>query len=68
MKAYELQVQVTSEGHLDLPKNLLKALSHEENVKMIILVPESSDMDWSREVTEQFFEGYSDLDSVYDGL
>ena len=70
MMAYDIPIKVTAEGKIELPDALVAQLPHEQVVRVIILVPESTDQSeqaaWSRLTAEQFFTGYSETDSVYD--
>ena len=70
MKAYEFPVKVTSKGKLELPEALKRLLPNNQVVRIIILVNEATDLEeqaaWSRLTAEQFFEGYSEADAVYD--
>ena len=72
MRAYEIPIKVTAEGKIELPDALLAQLPHEQMVRVIILVPESTDEGkqaaWSRLTAEQFFAGYSETDSIYDKI
>ncbi len=73
MKAYEVPVKVTIEGKLELPDKLLKLLPRGQVVRLIILIDEvTTDLEeetaWSRLAIEQFFAGYSEADSIYDGI
>lgn len=72
MKAYEIPVKISAEGKLELPEDLLTLLPREQVVRMVILVPESTDREehamWSRLTAEQFFAGYSETDSIYDRI
>jgi len=72
MKAYDVLARITEDGRLELPKAILKLLPRGQEVRLIILVPEKSDLeeeiDWSRLTAEQFFAGYAEMDSVYDDL
>jgi hypothetical protein len=77
MKAYEFPAQVTPEGTLALPLEVLTHLSSPQVVRVIVLVNESlvneavdlaEEADWSRLAAEQFAAGYSESDSIYDTL
>jgi hypothetical protein len=72
MKAYEIPIKVTKEGEIELLDALLELLPREQVVRVIILVPESTDAEeqavWSRLTTEQFFAGYNEADSIYDRI
>ena len=69
MRAYEIPIKVTAEGKIELPDALVAQLPHEQVVRVIILVPESTGQSeqaaWSRVTAEQFFAGYSEGDSIY---
>ena len=72
MKAYEIPIKVTKEGKIELLDALLELLPREQVVRVIILIPEPTDIEeqaaWSRLAEEQFFAGYSQVDSIYDRI
>ena len=72
MKAYEIPLKVTAEGKIELPDALLALLPPGQTVRAIILVPEPADQEkdaeWSQLTTAQFLAGYSEADSIYDGV
>lgn len=72
MKAYEFPVKVTSEGKLELPDTLREVLPSNQVVRAIILISEPTDSSeqiaWSHITAEQFFNGYSQADAVYDKI
>ncbi|MFB3119788.1 MAG: hypothetical protein ACE1Y2_04595 [Stenotrophomonas maltophilia] len=72
MKAYDIPLKVTAEGKIELPDALLALLPHGQTVRAIILVPEPADdaenAAWSRLTAAQFMAGYSEADSIYDGV
>ena len=72
MKAYEIPLKVTAEGKIELPDALLALLLPGQTVRAIILVPEPADQEkdaeWSQLATAQFLAGYSEADSIYDGV
>ncbi len=73
MKAYEFPAQVTTEGKIELPDTILQQLSHNQQVKVIILVNESredeeDDKAWNRLASEQLLKGYSEEDAIYDRI
>lgn len=71
MKGYECPATVTQEGNLELPKetSLTRSVPHGHDVRVIVLVPESTADEaqkaWSNLTAEQFLAGYSDADSIY---
>ena len=70
MRAYEIPIKVSAEGKIELPDALLAQLPHEQMIRVIILVPESTDegeqVAWPRLTADQFYAGYSEADSIYD--
>jgi len=72
MKAYEFPCKVTSEGRLELPNALMKLLPANQVVRIIILLSEPTEKAeeevWARLTTEQFLNGYSEADAVYDEI
>jgi hypothetical protein len=73
MKAYEFPAKVTTEGKIELPDTILQQLSHNQQVKVIILVNEpredqEDDKAWNRLASEQLFKGYSEEDAIYDRI
>jgi hypothetical protein len=73
MKAYEFPAQVTTEGKIELPDTILQQLSHNQQVKVIILVnepreDEEDDKAWNRLASEQLLKGYSQEDAIYDRI
>ena len=72
MKAFEFPAKVTPEGNLDLTDELVELLPENGTVRVIILIDESTEMleqiGWSRLTAEQFLEGYSEADAVYDNI
>jgi len=73
MKAYEFPAKVTTEGKIELPDTILQQLSHNQQVKVIILVnepreDEEDDKAWSRLASEQLLKGYSEEDAIYDRI
>ena len=67
LQAIEVTGTIDEHGQLTLDQPL--PLS-QRRVRAIVLVEEESDRseatDWSQLATEQFFNGYSDADSIYD--
>ncbi|HEY9907952.1 MAG TPA: hypothetical protein V6D18_10175 [Thermosynechococcaceae cyanobacterium] len=67
MKAIEVTGTIDEHGQLALDRPL--PLS-QRRVRAIVLVEEEGDRseasDWSQLATEQFFNGYSEADSIYD--
>jgi hypothetical protein len=72
MKVYEFPAKIGPKGKLALPEDLVKSLTSEETVRVIIVVNEASeteeDADWSRFATDQLLAQYDDADAIYDNL
>lgn len=71
MKAYEFPTQLTAEGKIELPNNILRHLSQNQHLKVIIMVnedEEDSDEAWRRQKSEQLLKGYSEEDAIYDTI
>ncbi|MEW5719885.1 MAG: hypothetical protein AB1817_14750 [Chloroflexota bacterium] len=69
MKAFEFQTNLTPSQTLALPEELRSQLSPGSSVRVILLLPESSEEPaWARLTAEQFLKGYAESDSVYDRL
>ncbi|WP_449419699.1 hypothetical protein [Phormidium nigroviride] len=77
MKAYEFPAKVTAEGKIEFPDNILKHLPNNKEVRIIVLVNESIDIEeyeieenaaWHRLAAEQLLAGYSEEDAIYDNI
>lgn len=72
MQVYEVPIDITSEGKLELPAALMDRVIRGQSVRLIALFDESEDReydsDWARVTAEQFLAGYSDADSIYDTI
>jgi hypothetical protein len=70
MKAYEFPSKVVQGGKLELPEELQKVFAENQEVRVLVLVQETSDQAepeaWSRLTAEQFLAGYSEADAAYD--
>ena len=70
MRAYELPARITAEGNIELPESSRKLLPAGKSAKVIVLVPDPSDIAeqraWDRLTAEQFSAGYAAADAVYD--
>jgi len=70
MKAYELPAKITPEGNLELPERLRRMLPAGKTARVIVLVPDPSDVDeqsaWEDLTANQFLSGYAAADAVYD--
>jgi len=72
MRAYEFPIKITPDGRLELPNALLRLLPGNQVVRVIILINELTDSEdqaaWVRLTADQFLEGYSEADAIYDRI
>lgn len=68
MKAFEAPLKVGQDGELDVPDSIKSQLKPGQDVRLLLLVEDSTDEDWSRLSAEQFFAVYDETDAVYDTL
>jgi hypothetical protein len=70
MKAYESTATIGPEGKLCLPESVAKLLPVGRAARVIILVPDRSDLNeeeaWNLMAREQFLAGYAESDAIYD--
>jgi hypothetical protein len=77
MKAYEFPAKLTTEGKLEFSDAILKQLPINQELKIIILVKEATDIEedeqqqntaWRRLAAEQFFADYKEEEAIYDQI
>lgn len=72
MQVYEVPIDITPEGKLELPELLLERMNRGQSVRLIALFDESESedkhKDWARVTAEQFLAGYGDTDAIYDAI
>lgn len=72
MQMYEIPVEITPEGKLELPDALLDRMNQSQSVRLIALLDEpGSEEDrsgWAKLTAEQFLAGYGESDSIYDAV
>ena len=71
MQIYEVPIEITSEGKLELPEILLERMKRGQNVRLIAFLDEfegEDDNEWANLTAEQFLAGYGDADSIYDTI
>ena len=72
VKVYEFPAKIGPQGNLTLPEDLIKSLTNEEMVRVIIVVNEATEIeeyaDWSQFAADQLLAQYDDTDAIYDKL
>lgn len=69
MLAHEFATRINSDGTLTVPEEIAVRIPAGQPVRVLVLIPESGEEeDWRRLTTEQFFQGYSAGDAIYDQL
>jgi hypothetical protein len=69
MKAVEFQTSINPDGTFTVPPEVAAQMPPQQEVRVIVLLPESSEeADWARLTTEEFARGYADSDAIYDNL
>ncbi len=68
MKAYEFPTKINRDGSIELPEGLKWVLPADQNVRVILLVDETTDeqTEWDQLTAEQFLAGYAEADAIYD--
>ena len=72
MKAYDLLLELTKEGKLELPVELADKLPRNELLRIVIMVPggheDRENEMWRRLASEHLFTEYNEADSIYDTI
>ena len=69
MKAVEFQATLREDSSLKVPENVASRLPKDEEVRVIVLLPDGgSEQAWGQMTRDQFLAGYSDSDKIYDGV
>jgi hypothetical protein len=69
VKALEFEAKLGADANLRVPDDIASQIPTESPLRVIVLLPESSeDADWQRLTREQFLRGYCDADDIYDAL
>ena len=69
MKALDFETKLGTDANLRVPEDIAVQIPKEEPVRVIVLLPESTEDDaWRKLTPEQFLRGYSESDSVYDAV
>ena len=67
MEAYEYVAQVNSDGLFSIPEHLVEKVTKASKVRVMLLI-ENDDDSWGKFTMSEFFKGYSEMDTAYDGL
>ncbi len=62
----EFESQPNADGTLPVPPEIAAQLRGVEAVRVIVVLPITSDGDWAKLTQEQFLKGYADSDAIYD--
>ena len=68
MKALEFEAKVGPDQTLTIPQEAAEEVAPGMILRVLLLIPEKSKDQWSQVASEQFLEGYSDSDCIYDNL
>lgn len=69
MKTWEFRASLGPDATIPVPGELKDEIPQDRPLQVIVLLPEpDEEVGWQRLTTEQFLEGYSESDSVYDSL
>lgn len=68
MEAYEFPVKISSDRKIEIPDKYKNNISPNQEVNVIILIKDETEEDWNNLTLKEFFEGYSEKDSIYDKL
>jgi hypothetical protein len=69
MRAVRFQTRPSDNRSLEIPAELAAQIPRDQPLQVILLLPEGSDeRGWDRLTWEQFLEGYSESDGIYDSL
>ncbi|MBM2814318.1 MAG: hypothetical protein HW421_1080 [Ignavibacteria bacterium] len=71
MTAYEVPLLFRQDGLVEIPSQYSELFVKEKTYRAILFLPEENineESDWSNLTVNEFIEGYSDGDSIYDKL
>jgi hypothetical protein len=71
VKAYEFPLAVGPDGSVRIPQEVARSLAPNQTGRLILLVSDDADETeaaWQKTTTEQFLEGFDDVDSAYDRM
>ncbi len=68
MQTYECVATIEKQGFLRLPEHLGKIIEPRQKVRILVMLEDEEERAWNTFVAEQFINGYSEQDSIYDSL
>lgn len=68
MTALEFWTTVNHDQTLTLPPEVAAKVGREQQLRVILIVPDGDDPTWERLTTDQFLSGYAPSDAIYDEL
>lgn len=68
MRAFEFLASPAADGSIRLPPDVANQIDLEQDVKVIVLVPDDEEQAWTQFGMEQFAKGYAPSDDIYDDL
>jgi hypothetical protein len=69
MKAIEFHSELNPNQTLSVPVSVAARIPPGQTVRVLILIPESSeDQEWEQLTATEFGQGYADSDAIYDQL
>jgi hypothetical protein len=69
MKALEFETRMSPNATLSIPSDVAAQIQPEQQIRVLLLVPEADDAsEWSRLTVAQFLKGYDEMDAIYDDL
>ncbi len=69
MKALEFEARINPDNTLPIPPSVLAEVPTGQTVKILMLVPDSTeDAEWEEMASGEFLRGYAESDAIYDRL
>jgi hypothetical protein len=69
MKALEFQSQINPDATLSVPPEVARQVPPDQPLRVLLLVAEDAEAgDWERLTIQEFLQGYTESDAIYDQL
>lgn len=68
MKTLEFKTKIKRDRKITLPDKFNSEFENERDARVIILLDDDEKKEWQKIVYDNFLNGYSDADAVYDKL